>query len=281
MFEMFGYPEFSSTGEQIITTRNGIYKDMLMDIRVFRMKAGDRKAFSSPGDEQIILLLTGEIELSWGEGKAKASRSSVFEENPYLLHVPKDVPVEIEAESDAEILVQKTENGRDFTPIFYTPKDTRIVVSGEGHFDGKATRLVKTVVDYEKAPYSNLVIGEIITEAGGWSSYVPHGHPQPEVYYYRYDRPEGFGAQFVGEDVFKIKDRSFSALPDGKTHPCVTAPGYRLFTCWMIRHFDGNPWTDRIDDPRYTWLLSESYETAISKTQFGSSLITKDSASSV
>jgi len=27
-----------------------------------------------------------------------------------------------------------------------------------------------------------------------------------------------------------------------------------MYTCWMIRHFDGNPWTDRIEDETYTWL---------------------------
>jgi len=25
----------------------------------------------------------------------------------------------------------------------------------------------------------------------------------------------------------------------------------------MIRHLDGNPWTDRIDDPAHVWLLDE------------------------
>ena len=32
-------------------------------------------------------------------------------------------------------------------------------------------------------------------------------------------------------------------------------PYCQMYTCWMIRHLPGNPWTDRIDDERYTWLL--------------------------
>ena len=34
------------------------------------------------------------------------------------------------------------------------------------------------------------------------------------------------------------------------------APGYRMYTVWMIRHLDGKPWlqTDRCEDERYVWL---------------------------
>ncbi len=31
-----------------------------------------------------------------------------------------------------------------------------------------------------------------------------------------------------------------------------------MYYCWMIRHLDGNPWTDRIDDPAHVWLLDEN-----------------------
>lgn len=75
-----------------------------------------------------------------------------------------------------------------------------------------------------------------------------------EVYYYRYERNEGFGACFLGDDVYKIKDGSCACFPGGVTHPQVTAPAFPMYYCWMIRHLDGTPWTDRIVDPRYTWI---------------------------
>ena len=54
----------------------------------------------------------------------------------------------------------------------------------------------------------------------------------------------------------KSTDESFSAIPGGELHPQAVAPGYQMYTCWMIRHIDGNPWlqTDRCEDERYTWL---------------------------
>ena len=45
MCKVFGYPEFDENGEQILTTYDNEYKDMLMDVRVYRMKAGDEKSF--------------------------------------------------------------------------------------------------------------------------------------------------------------------------------------------------------------------------------------------
>ncbi|MDR0357149.1 MAG: 5-deoxy-glucuronate isomerase [Clostridiales Family XIII bacterium] len=253
MFEKFGYPEFAKNGESVLVTRDGIYRDMLMDIRVYRLERESETTFFSLDDEQIVLLLTGEADYAWKGTIEAARRDSLFEEGPYLLHVPKGVAVTVFAHENAEVLVQKTENEGDFDPVFFKPADVRSSISGKGLFEDRATRIVRTAVDYENAPYSKLVIGEIITESGGWSSFIPHDHPQPEVYYYRYERPEAFGAQFIGDEVFKIENHSFSALPGGKTHPCVTAPGYRLWTCWMIRHFDDAPWTERVDDPRYLW----------------------------
>ena len=102
-----------------------------------------------------------------------------------------------------------------------------------------------------------MVMGEIIVPQGGWSSYPPHQHPQPEVYYYRFEKPQGFGGCFIGDDVYKISDGSFCAIPGGFTHPQVNAPGYPMYYVWMIRHLDGNPWTDRIFDPAHKWLLDE------------------------
>ena len=81
-------------------------------------------------------------------------------------------------------------------------------------------------------------------------------HPQPECYYFKFDHPEGFGASCVGDQVFKSVDGSFSAIPGGELHPQAVAPGFQMYTCWMIRHIDGNPWlqTDRCEDERYLWL---------------------------
>ena len=254
MNQLFGCPVFDDSGKCELTSRDGIYKDMMMDISVYELKAGTEKQFYCAENEQAILLLEGGLVFLYEEKQFQASRKNVFEEGLYCLHTARNVLVTVKAVKDTKILVQATENERCFESRVYTPSDCSDVISGEGLCDNTAVRMVRTAFDYNNEPCSNMVLGEVITNQGNWSSYIPHHHPQPEVYYYLFDKPQGFGAGFVGDDVFKIKNGSFSAIPGGKTHPQVTAPGYRMYVCWMIRHFKDNPWTDRIDDKDHTWL---------------------------
>lgn len=260
MGKVFGYPEFNADGECVLTTYDNDYKEMLMDIRVFRLKTGEQKIIKKSEEETAILLLNGKIKFIWDGQEKEVSRKDVFTEGLWCVHVCKDTEVTVEANSDVQILIQSTYNDRTFDSKIYGPEDAPWIYSCKGKFGDTAVRRVSTVFDYTTAPYSNMVLGEVLNDRGNWSGYIPHQHPQPETYYFLFDRPEGFGASFVGDDVYKIKDGSFSAIPGGKTHPQVAAPGFQMYTCWMIRHLDGDPWTDRIDDERYTWLYDAEFE---------------------
>lgn len=254
MSKPFVYPEFDENGVKVLSRAGDAVNDMMMNITVYRMKAGEERAFLREKEEMAVLLVTGDVTFSWNGQTKTGHRDSFIEEGPYCLHTPKGVAVTVRANFDSEVLVQTTENLRNFDPVFYRPEDCRDDIFGLDVFDNKMKRTVRTVFDYKNSPYSNMVNGEVINHQGGWSSYTPHHHPQPEVYYYRYERPEGFGACFLGDEVYKIKDGSCACIPGGVTHPQVTAPAFPMYYCWMIRHLEGNPWTDRIVDPRYTWI---------------------------
>lgn len=254
MSKSFSYPEFDENGVKVLSRAGDAVNDMMMNITVYRMKAGEERAFLREKEEMAVLLVTGDVTFSWNGQTKTGHRDSFIEEGPYCLHTPKGVAVTVRANFDSEVLVQTTENLRNFDPVFYRPEDCRDDIFGLDVFDNKMKRTVRTVFDYKNSPYSNMVNGEVINHQGGWSSYTPHHHPQPEVYYYRYERPEGFGACFLGDEVYKIKDGSCACIPGGVTHPQVTAPAFPMYYCWMIRHLEGNPWTDRIVDPRYTWI---------------------------
>lgn len=105
------------------------------------------------------------------------------------MHVPKNVGITVEASENSEILIQSTENLGFFEPKLYSPSECKSEIFGEGTWNGTARRVVRTIFDYKNAPYSNMVIGEVITYPGKWSSYPPHYHPQPEVYFYKFNKP--------------------------------------------------------------------------------------------
>ena len=256
MSEVFGYTDPEAYGEKVLTTYDNAYRAMNMDIRVYRMQAGEKQEFLSDFEETAILLLRGRVTFGWQEDFAAVSRESVFTEGPWALHVPRNVKVTVEAEEEAEILVQKTQNDKDFAPKLYAPEEAPWKYSAVGKFGNVAKRRVNTIFDHDIAPWSNMVLGEVLNDRGNWSGYLPHRHPQPECYYFLFDRPEGFGASFVGDRVFKSVSGSFSAIPGGELHPQSCAPGFQMYTCWMIRHLPGNPWlqTDRCEDEAYVWL---------------------------
>ena len=74
MGKVFGYPEFSADGEMILTTYDNDYKAMMMDIRVYRMKAGEKRTFCREGEEIAVLLLSGKVVYGWDGNSAEASR---------------------------------------------------------------------------------------------------------------------------------------------------------------------------------------------------------------
>ena len=123
MSKVFGYPTFDANGEKILTTYDNEYKDMMMDIRVYQMKAGEKKSFQKCGEETAVLLLKGSVSMQAEEKSIACSRKDVFTEGPYCMHVCKGTEVTVEAMSDTEILVQSTKNDKEFETKIYKPED--------------------------------------------------------------------------------------------------------------------------------------------------------------
>ena len=192
MSKVFGYPEYDEKGEKILTTYDNEYKAMMMDIRVYRMKSGETRTFLREGEETAVLLLSGNITYKWNE-------------------------ITVVANAESQILVQCTKNEKDFGAKLYKPEDAPWGYSCVGKFGNVAKRRVNTIFDHDISPESNMVLGEVLNDRGNWSGYLPHRHPQPETYFFKFDHPEGFGASFVGDQVFKSTDESFSAIPGGAT----------------------------------------------------------------
>ncbi len=256
MNKEFGYPAYGPDGTQVLTTAGGDYRDALMDTAVCRLEAGETRTFLFPGEECAFLLIEGGVTFSWSGETVRGDRDSCFDNGAQVcaLHVPRDVPVTLSAHRTAEVFLARTENSEEFSPRFYSAQDIANVTSCAEICGGVCRRQVTTVFDGDTAPRSNLVLGETYPLPGKWCGYPPHSHPQPEVYYYRVDRPEGFGFCCVGDNVYKIKDRSFSLLAHGAMHPQVAAPGYQMYIIWAIRHLPGDPWRRGANLPEYQWL---------------------------
>ena len=137
----------------------------------------------------------------------------------------------------------------------YTPDTVQTQHAGcHGELLGCMEREIKTFFDHDNAPFSNMVLGEVLNHPGKWSSYPPHHHPQPEVYFYRFDYPQGFGAGFANGEIYQTGHNGLSVINHG-FHSQTAAPGYAMCYAWGIRHLEGDPWMKtRIDDEAHEWL---------------------------
>lgn len=255
---MLEYLDFDKNNEKLLCEMNGKNADMNMTIRVKRLLKGEKFELFDSESETAFLILRGEMNISWNGKTENMKRKNPFEKRPFCLHVCKNIKVEIEAAEDSEFIIQQTDNNKEFEPVFYSPDDVLYQHFGKGQWDGTGYRICSTIFDYDNAPYSNMVMGEVFNQPGRWSSYPPHHHPQPEVYYYQFDPQQGFGACFNSDEVYKSTDGSFATITDGYDHQQVVAPGYTMYYVWMIRHIDGDPWlkTSRFYDKKHEWLVN-------------------------
>ena len=181
-----GYNEYIRLDE-------GIGKDAMMDVALLVMEDGDTWSCEEPEKEVAALVFDGKCTIKWEDQSYDVDRPNPFDYNPSCLHVCKGVKFEIIAHGPCNIYIQKTINEKTFPSKMYKPEDTDTWARGnKGELMGCIKRDVRTCFDLDNAPYSNMVLGEVVNLPGKWSSYPPHHHPQPECYFYRYDKPMGF-----------------------------------------------------------------------------------------
>ena len=162
MSKVFGYPRFDPSGEMVLTTYTGDYAAMLMDVRVYRMKAGETRTFRRVGEEIAVLLLSGKAVFTWETQRAETSRRNVFTEGPWCVHASSGVEIAVAAERETELLVQRTRNEKSFPSRLYRPEDAPWKYSCVGKFGGVAQRRVNTIFDHDICPDSNMVLGEVL-----------------------------------------------------------------------------------------------------------------------
>jgi len=226
-----------------------------MDVGLLVLDAGESYTFDESEKEIAVLLFAGNVTLAWGGRTAECERPDCFHYEAYCLHAGCGTKITVTCQAHSELYIQKTLNPKPFEAVLYTPETVEVQHAGaKGELMGCMRREIKTFFDYENAPYSNMVLGEVLNFPGKWSSYPPHHHPQPEVYFYRFDYPHGFGAGFANGEIYQTGHNGLAVINHG-FHSQTAAPGYAMCYAWGIRHLDGDPWQKtRIDDPEHEWL---------------------------
>ena len=236
----------------------GDYPDVGMTLATRKLGTNESATFESPSSETAVLALTGRGVLECAGRTLGFDRPNWVDSNPTIIHAPAGVPIVARSDAPVELVIVSTANTRRFAPRYYTPDDIQVEQRGRGILDETCFRLVRLAFDDTNGPpESNLVLGEVINFAGRWSSYPPHHHPQPEIYYYRFDPPHGYGHGELGEEVFKIRGGDLLAITDDRSHCQVSAPGYTMYYLWAVRHLEGSRYKGFTFEPEHVWTLQK------------------------
>lgn len=240
----FGYTSLSAIGDT-----NGAR----MDFGILRMRKGEVH-HDAQKLERAYLLIGGEVDFLCEGVSVPAKRGSCFDDAPWVMHVPAGVEIAVSARCDSELSFHGVENDKAFPPRIYRPEECADEMRGAGTMRETSTRIVRTVFDKSNAPLSNLVLGEVITFPGKWSSYPPHHHPQPEIYFYKFMPANGYGISQLGDNAAVVEENSTVFIVENETHPQTAAPGYAMWYLWVICHLDGEPYIQPVFVPEHEWV---------------------------
>ena len=222
---------------------------------ILKLQAGASHQVTTQA-ETAFLLMSGGVRLSAGGREERFRRQSLFDEGPSCLHVSAGTEIVIAAEEDSELTTYETLNRRQFEPRFYQPAHVPTEHRGKGQVGDTCYRFVRTIFDRSNAdPNAELVLGEVITMPGRWSSYPPHHHPQPEIYHYRFTMPQGYGHAELGDRVFRVRNYDTIRIPAGLDHAQCAAPGYGMYYSWVIRHLPEKPYTVPEFTAEHRWTM--------------------------
>lgn len=243
-------------GETAITRYDDAADTTGLGLAVLRLAKGERMQRVT-ATETAWLLMHGRARGSVGGRVFDLARSSLFDESASCMHASAGTRVLIEAVDDVEFTVYGCANTRAFEPRVFVPGDVPNEHRGAGQVHDRCLRFVRTIFDGRNSDEAvEMVLGEVVTLPGGWSSYPPHHHAQPEIYHYRFTEPQGYGHAELGEDVVKVRQFDTIRIPAGHDHAQCAAPGYGMYYAWVIRHLPGKPYTVPEFTPEHAWTMS-------------------------
>ncbi|WP_257546543.1 5-deoxy-glucuronate isomerase [Sphingopyxis sp. DBS4] len=232
--------------------------------RVVRLAAGARYNHVEDGREACLVILTGTVSVDAGGEHFGdiGGRETVFDGAATSVYVPAGHRYTIGAASDAEVAIC-TAPGTGAGAVRLIRSDA-VEVRGQG----TNTRHVRNILsDADEA--ESLLVVEVITPGGHWSSYPPHKHDRDafpeetfleETYYHRLSPPQGFAFQRVYTDerdideTMAVEDGDVVMVPRGY-HPVGAPHGYDLYYLNVMAGPRRN-WVFR-NDPAHEWIVRQ------------------------
>ena len=238
---------------------------------LYRLAAGDAAAEVTGDREVILVLVEGRARVSaagqdWGE---MGARSSVFEKTPpHCLYVPNGAEWRAEATTDCTLAVCSAPGKGGHAARRLGPEGITLTQRGTG----ANTRFINNIAMEGLDVADSLLVTEVFTPQGNWSSYPPHRHDVDdfpaityleESYYHRLNPASGYALQRVYtedgtlDQTMAARDHDVVLVPKGH-HPVGAPYGYDLYylnvmagprRAWRFQNDPAHDWIYRRDNP--------------------------------
>jgi 5-deoxy-glucuronate isomerase len=236
-----------------------------ISLRMIRLNKGGTHVISQPEEELALVMLGGQADIFAGgqHWKQLGQRANVFAGMPHTLYLPAGTAkVEITGSTETcEVAVCGARAARKFPATVIDPSSVEVEIRGGGN----ATRQINHIIKPDFLA-DRLLVVEVYTPSGNWSSYPPHKHDVhnppgevdlDEIYFFKISQPEGFAIQRIytrdgrRNETVTVRDNEVLLIPDGY-HPVVAAHGY---DCYYLNVLAGSARSMAAsDDPDYAWV---------------------------
>ena len=238
-------------------------------LRVIELAAGQSHSLATGPDEALILPLAGSCAVTVaGTTYEVDGRPDVFTAVTDYLYLPRDTIATLTSVAGGRFAVPTARASRRLEVSYRPASDVVVGLRGAG----SASRQVNNYALGNDLETDHLLVCEVLTPGGNWSSYPPHKHDEhseterelEEIYYFEV-RPGPDGPGFAFHRTYAAGDRpiDFSEevrsgdvvlTPNGYHGPSMAAPGYDLYYLnVMAGPAQDGAWL-MTDDPTHHWI---------------------------
>jgi 5-deoxy-glucuronate isomerase len=212
----------------------------------------------------VLPLSGGGVVECDGAAFTLTGRPDVFSAVTDFVYVPRDATLALSSVDGGRFALPSARCARRLPARYGPAGDVPVELRGAG----ACSRQVNNLCTPESFETDKLIVCEVLTPGGNWSSYPPHKHDErgeherelEEIYYFTV-RGDGmayqrvYGAADRPADVLaEVRDGDVVVIPHGWHGPSMAVPGYDLYYLNVM----AGPDPDRAwlisDDPAHGWI---------------------------
>ena len=262
-------PKLNSSVYQSITKESVGWKYLNFEAR--KLNLNEEFIWDTFENEMVVVLLSGNYKFksNYQNFEITNGREDVFKGVAHTLYIPRRTQISITATSkELDIAYGWCKSDMDYPMKLIKPEETQIVIFGGDN----ATRQFNDLIP-PGFGCSKIVVREVYTPSGNWSSFPAHKHDervvdskgkvlepiQEETYFYKFQKPEAYAIQQVYtkdksvDEIIRAKNNDVVIIPKG-FHPVVAEHG---FHCYYLNFLAG---TDQClantTDPDHEWIYN-------------------------